>query len=116
VGGWATTAPHSFYSSFPLPGHHWVSLSPPYNEHLVRDVGGLYLALFVVSVWSVVRPRQETFVVTGLAWEVFSIPHLTFHAAHLDGVKTSDAVGEIASLAGTVLLAALLAVPARRAT
>jgi len=49
VGAWAAAAPRSFFSSFPLPGHHWVAPLGPYNEHLTRDVGGLYLALFVVS-------------------------------------------------------------------
>jgi hypothetical protein len=44
VGFWALIAPHSFYRSFPIPGHHWVSTAGPYDEHLVRDVGGLYLS------------------------------------------------------------------------
>ena len=35
-----TLGPSSFYASFPL-GRGWVELLPPYNEHLVRDVGGV---------------------------------------------------------------------------
>jgi hypothetical protein len=48
IGVWALFAPTGFYGSFPLPGHSWISLLPPYNEHLVRDVGELSLVLTVV--------------------------------------------------------------------
>jgi hypothetical protein len=37
TGAWAAAAPRSFFTSFPLPGHHWVSALPPYNEHLTLD-------------------------------------------------------------------------------
>lgn len=114
TGAWAATDPRSFFTSFPLPGHHWVAALPPYNEHLTRDVGGLFLALAVVSVWAVARPRPETFVMTGVAWEAFSIPHLAYHSAHLDIFSTADAVGNAVGLCGIVVLAALLLVPARR--
>lgn len=111
VGTWALAAPSSFYDDFPLPGHHWVSVAGPYNEHLVTDVGGLYLALGVVTAWAIARPAF--LLAAGLAWEVFSIPHLVFHAGHLEGLETFDKWAEVGSLAGTVVLAALLLVPAR---
>jgi hypothetical protein len=113
VGGWASAAPRSFVSSFPLPGHHWVAPLGPYNEHLTRDVGGLYLALLVVSLWAVVRPRPEFLRLAALAWLVFSVPHLVFHLSHLDMFGTVDQIGNVASLGGTVVLAALLLVPTR---
>ncbi|RTL69410.1 MAG: hypothetical protein EKK42_04560 [Pseudonocardiaceae bacterium] len=50
VGLWALPAPRSFYDDFPAPGRSWVSALPPYNEHLVRDVGALSLALTVLLV------------------------------------------------------------------
>ena len=56
VGAWAPAAPSSFYADFPFPGRHWVRLLGPYNEHLVRDVGGLYLALLVITVWAIAKP------------------------------------------------------------
>ncbi len=112
AGVWASVAPHAFYTSFPLPGHHWVSPLGPYNEHLTRDVGGLYLALLVISGWAAVRPRVETFAMVGVAWLAFSIPHLIYHSMHLDMFSTSDAVGNGVTLGGTVVLAALL-LPAR---
>jgi hypothetical protein len=113
VGVWALLAPRSFYDDFPLPGRDWVSLAGPYDEHLVRDVGGLYLALGVLTLWATLRPRTDLLAIVGIAWEVFSVPHLLFHAGHLDGLASSDKVAETTSLGATVLLAALLLVPAR---
>jgi len=49
VGFWALLAPRSFYDDFPGGGRSWVSALPPYNEHLVRDVGGLPSNLAVVD-------------------------------------------------------------------
>ena len=50
VGFWAQLAPQSFYDDFPGGGGTWVSALPPYNEHLVRDVGGLNLALVLLLI------------------------------------------------------------------
>lgn len=115
VGGWAQFAPRQFYTSFPLPGRHWVSMLGDYNEHLIRDVGSLYLALLAISVWALLRPHEESFLLVGLAWLVFSVPHLIFHLAHLDRFGTADRVGNLVTLGGTVVLAALLMIPSRHA-
>ena len=113
VGGWASLVPGSFYRDFPFPGRDWVSLLGPYNEHLVRDVGGLYLALLVISVWMVVRPTDSGMRMTGLAWVVFSIPHFTYHVTHLEMFPLVDKLLMSGSLFGTVVLAALLMLPSR---
>jgi hypothetical protein len=114
IGGWASIAPHSFYTTFPLPGRRWVSMAGAYDEHLVRDVGGLYLALLVITCWAIVRATREAFAVTGGAWSVFSLPHLLFHATHLDGMGGLDSVAEVASLALSLLLALALLLPQPR--
>lgn len=102
---------------FPWPGRQWVSDAGPYDEHLVRDVGGLYLALLVITVWAIVRASDELLRMAGAAWSIFSLPHLVFHAGHLDGLTTLDKVSQTGSLAATLLFAlALLVVPARRRT
>ncbi|MBO0684013.1 MAG: hypothetical protein J2P45_12705 [Candidatus Dormibacteraeota bacterium] len=44
TGAWAAVASRSFFDNFPLPGHPWVALLPPYNGHLAFDVGVLFLA------------------------------------------------------------------------
>jgi hypothetical protein len=116
VGGWATFAPRSWYDDFPWPGRHWVSGVGPYNEHLVRDVGGLYLALFVVSVCAVLSASSHLLRLTGGAWLAFSLPHLLFHLHHLDGYRTIDKVANVVALGGTLLLAILLLLPTSAST
>ncbi len=51
VGLWAQAVPRSFYDDFPGMGRMWVAVDGPYNQHLVRDVGGLNLGLAFVAVW-----------------------------------------------------------------
>jgi hypothetical protein len=80
VGLWAVSAPLSFYTSFPGGGHRWIAADGPYNEHLIRDVGGLYLALLALIVGAIVHPTPQITRLTGVAWLVFSIPHLVYHA------------------------------------
>lgn len=114
VGVWAELAPESFYRSFPGAGHHWVSTLGPYNEHLTRDVGGLYLALAAISLWVAVRPRPESFALVAAGWLAFSVPHFVFHMFHLDPGDATDKAGNIVALGGTVVLAALLLIPTSR--
>jgi hypothetical protein len=113
VGGWAEFAPRSFYDSFPGFGHHWVSAIGPYNEHLTRDVGGLYLGLLVITVWTAVRAQPEMLRMTGAGWLVFNLAHVAFHLDHLDGFSTGDKVGQIVALGAAVVLAVVLLVPDR---
>jgi hypothetical protein len=115
VGVWAAAFPVSFYTDFPLPDRHWVSSLGPYNEHLVRDVGGLYLALLVLSVWVWRRPSPSSLRMAGGAWLVFSAEHFLWHALHLDGLPVVDKVGNMVALGGTLLLSVLLVLPERPA-
>jgi hypothetical protein len=98
IGLTATLAPHAFYDDFPFLSH-WVDLLPPYNEHLVTDVGGLYLGFAVIFAWGA-RTLQPTLVrAVCSAWLLTAAIHLTFHATHLDNFGTADAVAELSSLA-----------------
>jgi hypothetical protein len=103
----AALAPHGFYDDFPFLTH-WVDLLPPYNEHLVTDVGELYLGFAVMFGWA--TRKMEPALVRPLcaAWLVPSVIHLGFHAAHLGNFGTADAVGEIVALALTVVPAILV--------
>lgn len=94
----AALAPHSFYADFPL-NTHWVEMLPPYNEHLTTDVGGLYLGFAVVFAWAA-RTLQPTLVRAACCgWALMATLHLVFHATHLDGFGTADAIAELTSLA-----------------
>jgi hypothetical protein len=57
-GVWAQVGPRSFFEEFPG-GMSWVAVEGPYNEHLVRDIGGLVNGLSLVAIvaaWSLSRP------------------------------------------------------------
>jgi hypothetical protein len=115
IGLWATFAPQSWYDRFPGGGRDWVAVDGPYNEHLVRDVGALYLALAVVTIAALVLLRPVLVRVAALAWLVSGIPHLVYHARHLDPYGTSDKVANIVSLSlGVVAPIVLLVLEARR--
>ena len=114
IGVWAGFAPRSFYDDFPGFGRHWVSVDGPYNEHLVRDVGWLNLALTVVTVWAMVTLARSLVLATLVGWLVADVPHLVYHAAHLDVLSTGDGTVEIVSLAlAPAIAAALLVLVAR---
>ena len=94
----AALAPHAFYDHFPFLAH-WVDRIPPYNEHLVTDVGGLYLGFAVMFAWATWRPHPALVRPLCAAWLLAAGLHLGFHAAHLDNFDTADAAAELASLA-----------------
>ena len=108
VGLWATAAPQSFYDDFPGMGRVWVAVDGPFNEHLVRDVGGLNLGLAFVAVLALVTGSVLLGRAAGGAALLYGGPHLLYHALNTDGYDTSDAVASLASLT-IAALAALLA-------
>jgi hypothetical protein len=114
VGGWAAASPRTFYADFPMPGRHWVSLLGPYNEHLIRDVGGLYLALFVLTLYAALRPADQLLRFTGLAWVVFGLQHFAYHLFHLAMFPMIDQVTMMLSLGAVAVLGALIMLPEGR--
>jgi hypothetical protein len=120
VGSWATFAPQSFYDSFPGFGRHWISLDGAYNQHLISDVGGLNLALAVITLVAAVSFTPAFVRAVCVGWLVYSVPHLLYHATHLYGLDGVDQVGNIVSLSFNVvvpilvLIASLWTWPARR--
>jgi hypothetical protein len=120
IGAWAALDSSSFYNSFPGFGQHWVSMMGPYDEHLVIDIGLMFLALSVTLFATLVRPYNVALVRTAaLSALTFEVPHLIFHATHLSGFTPAQATAEIASLAimaaapAVALAASLLAGRAR---
>jgi hypothetical protein len=88
IGVWALLAPASFYRSFPGAGQAWVSLLPPYNEHLIADVGELSLALAVVLGAAAITGQWLLSVVAIIAFAVYTVPHMIFHSFHLEGFSS----------------------------
>lgn len=103
VGVQAALLPRSFFEDFPL-GRGWVATTGgPYNEHLVRDVGVLFVALIVATVWTAWTRAGDRAVAA--AWIVQGVGHLGFHAAHLHHLSGRDQAGLLASLIVVVVLA-----------
>ena len=104
VGVWAAFFPRSFYDDIPSGGLVWVAVDGPYNEHLVRDVGELNLALAVAAIVAAVTLARWAVVAAAAAWAVNALPHLVYHLRHLDLYDTTDQVANVASLVGALVL------------
>lgn len=83
VGVWAQCMPVSFYQNFPSLSWVWVSVDGPYNEHLLRDVGSLNLAMAVLSLLALLEPSPALLRATALSSLVYQVPHTIYHTAHL---------------------------------
>jgi hypothetical protein len=105
VGLWAAFAPESFYTDFPGLGRVWVSVDGPYNQHLLRDVGQLFLAMTVVTAVAVVHPVTLLVRAVAAGWLVQSVPHFVYHLANADLYETTDQVLNLTSLALAVVMA-----------
>lgn len=114
IGVWASVAPHSFFSSFPGLGHAWVAGDGPFNEHLLRDVADLNLALAVVTIAAAVWLTRPLVLAAAAAWIVYSVPHIAYHAANLQAVASGDRVAVMVSLAFPIVvtIVALVVLPA----
>jgi len=102
-GLYALFAPRSFYGDFPL-GRGWVEALPAYNEHLVRDVGGLFLATGAVLLAAAWTLERRLVAVAAGSFLLFSVPHTTYHLLNLGPYDTADAVGNVVALLATVVL------------
>ena len=104
VGIWATISPRGFYDDFPGLGHAWVSAVGAYDEHLVRDVGALYLGSLVLLALAWVWLDRRLVQAALISYAVAAVPHLVYHCTALENFSTGDAIAEIAGLALNVIL------------
>jgi len=111
IGVWALFFPRAFYDSFPGFGRHWVDTLGPYNEHLARDVGSMYCAMAVMSLWAVAKSSREQFALIGMGWLTFNTAHCIFHLHHLGVYRTVDQVGNVVLLVSVTALSCLMLVP-----
>jgi hypothetical protein len=97
IGFTALAIPHVFYDDFPFLAH-WVERLPPYNEHLVTDVGGLYVGFAVVIGLAAWRLERNLLVAACAGFLTVSVPHLLFHVTHMSGLGRIEGAAEIAGL------------------
>jgi Ca2+/Na+ antiporter len=109
VGLVAAFAPRTFYDYVP-----WVDLVPPYSEHMMRDVGALSLSLALVLVVAAITMERRMVRVALGAYLLYAVPHLIFHATHLENFTTAGAVGQTVLLAIAALLPIALLILTRR--
>jgi alkylhydroperoxidase family enzyme len=114
IGLWALLAPRSFYDDFPVVRDGWVNALGPFDEHLVTDVGALFVGLFVLLAIAAVTLHRTTVVAAAVTWLVFNVPHLVWHSFHLEPYSTVDAVANTVAIAGTVVGGVTILLLARR--
>jgi AhpD family alkylhydroperoxidase len=120
IGLWALLAPSSFYDDFPTGTSGWVDVLGPFDEHLVTDVGALFVGLGFLLAFAAVSLRRGTVIAAAVSWLIFAVPHFAWHLFNLEPYGTADAIGNSVTLAWTVvggaLVIYLLRTPARSTT
>jgi 4-carboxymuconolactone decarboxylase len=115
IGMWALVASRSFYDQFPT-GQGWVAKLGPFDEHLVIDVGALFVAIGVLMVLAAVWMRRPLVVAASIAWLLYAVPHTIWHATDLGPLSAADAIANMVTLAitvgGPLLVLGLLRAPA----
>jgi hypothetical protein len=87
----------------------WVNRLPPYNEHLMRDVGAATLGWVLLIFAALVTLRPVLVRLAVVANLLFTVPHFVFHATHLAGYSGGDAAAQTIILGlGIVLPLAVL--------
>jgi hypothetical protein len=107
---WQYFFPRSFYDDFPT-----VSLDPPYNEHLVTDIGGLGLALTAMLYFAAWTLERKVVLSALIGYLIYATTHFAFHIRHFDHFSLPDAVGVGTGLGIEVVLALVLLYAAWRA-
>ena len=104
-GLYALLAPSSFYDDYPL-GRGWVAALPAYNEHLVRDVGGLFLATAIALIAAAIYLERRLVAVALIAFLAFSLPHTIYHYLNLGPYDTGDLIANVIGLGAMVVIPA----------
>lgn len=106
VGIWGLLAPHSFFTSFPGAGHHWLSALGTYNEHLLRDYAAAELGLAVLLAAAAIWFERRLVLVAGAAFLAATLPHLAYHLTTTESFSTADNIASLAAFALEVVLVA----------
>ncbi len=100
IGIWGIFAPHSFFTTYPGLGHHWVAPLGSYNEHLVRDFAAAELGFAVLLACAAIWFERRLVLVAGAAFLAATVPHFAYHLTTTDHLSTTD---NTASLGGFLL-------------
>jgi hypothetical protein len=115
VGIWPLVSPTGFYQDFPGFRTGWVSTDGPFNEHLLRDFGGLNLGLAALLTGTAVIGTTAVARLTAVSALLFGVPHFLYHLGHLGHFERIDQVLIIGTTGlGVLLPLVILLVPGRR--
>ncbi|MFD8500044.1 hypothetical protein [Amycolatopsis sp. NPDC059657] len=115
-GVWASLTPTGFYQDFPGFRRGWVAMDGPFNEHLLRDFGGLNLAMAAVLIGAAVTGTTLAARVAAIATLLYGAPHFFYHLGHIEHFEQIDKVLIVATTAlGLVVPLVLLALPSKKA-
>lgn len=115
TGIWPLVSPTGFYQDFPGFRTSWVAMDGPFNEHLLRDFGGLNLGLATLLIGAAVIGTTAVARLAGVSALVFGIPHFAYHLGHVGQFERIDQVLVVASTGlGVLLPLAVVLAPARR--
>ncbi|MFI6565984.1 hypothetical protein [Streptomyces sp. NPDC050534] len=103
VSVWQYVFPRSFYDDFPT-----VNLDPPYNEHLLSDVGGLGLALTGMLYFAAWVLDGKVVMAVLVGYLIYAATHFAFHVRHFDHFSLGEAFGVGTGLGIEVALALVL--------
>ena len=93
----------------------WVAMDGRYNEHLIRDVGVLNLALLVVTVAALLVSTRVLANTAAVAWLAYAVPHFVYHLRHLSmPMSGGEKVALVGSLAVTVIAPLVILLDRRR--
>jgi hypothetical protein len=115
-GAVATLAPRAFFDGFPGFGRGWTAAYPPYNAHLMTDVGAAFVTLGVLLLAAAWLDDRRVTAVVLLGVLVFSGLHLAFHLRDQGGLVGFDLYASLASLVAGVLAPIALLLLSRRPT
>jgi hypothetical protein len=105
----AVVAPKWFFGHFPGAGQHWTAAYPPYNEHLMTDVGVAAITMGAMLIVAAVigEPRVMALALGAVAF--YEALHLVYHLLHRGQMSdSSNALSLAGLLAGVVFPLALL--------
>lgn len=108
TGFWASVDPDGWWESFPGFGHAWVIGFGSYNEHLVRDVGGFFLAFGILFALAAMFLEKRFAGAALAAWLFFAAPHLAFHLRNRGNLSNTDNLLSLEGLAVEVVVPVIL--------
>ncbi len=108
AGLWIRIAPHNFYENFPGFGMEWVKALGPYDGHALTDYGAALIGLSAGLIAVAVFPKVRALPLMVSCWLLAAVPHFLYHVVATGPLSTTDNVLNIAILAPTVILPAIV--------